>query len=41
LRWTPVVLAGYPALGLSGAVDPFEASVSAWLTRWAEGNGST
>jgi hypothetical protein len=32
LRWTPVVLAGYPALGLSGAVDPFEASESAWLT---------
>jgi hypothetical protein len=32
LRWAPVVLAGYCALGLSGAVDPFEASVIAWLT---------
>jgi hypothetical protein len=32
LRWTPVVLAGYPALGLSGAIDPLEASVVAWLT---------
>jgi hypothetical protein len=37
LRWTPVVLAGYPALGLSGAVDPFDASVIAWLTPFGEG----
>ena len=32
LRWTPIVLAGYPALGLSGAEDPLDASVVAWLT---------
>jgi hypothetical protein len=36
LRWTPVVLAGYPALGLSGALDPLEASVIAWLTPFGE-----
>ena len=36
LRWTPVVLAGYPALGLSGATDPLEASVIAWLTPFGE-----
>jgi hypothetical protein len=35
-RWTPVVLAGYPALGLSGAADPLEASVMAWLTPFGE-----
>ena len=35
-RWTPVVLAGYPALGLSGAADPLEASVVAWLTPFGE-----
>jgi hypothetical protein len=35
-RWTPVVLAGYPALGLSGALDPLEASVIAWLTPFGE-----
>ena len=35
-RWTPVVLAGYPALGLSGAADPLEASVIAWLTPFGE-----
>lgn len=32
LRWTPIVLGGYPALGLSGAADPLDASVVAWLT---------
>ena len=37
LRWTAVVLAGYPALGLSGAVEPLEASVIAWLTPFGEG----
>ena len=35
-RWAPVVLAGYPALGLSGAADPLEASVIAWLTPFGE-----
>ena len=35
-RWTPVVLAGYAALGLSGAVEPLEASVIAWLTPFGE-----
>ena len=32
LRWTPIVLGGYPALSLSGAADPLDASVVAWLT---------
>ena len=32
LRWTPIVLGGYPALGLSGAAEPLDASVVAWLT---------
>ena len=36
LRWTPVLLGGYLALGLSGAVDPLEASVVAWLTPLGE-----
>jgi hypothetical protein len=36
LRWTPVLLGGYLALGLSGAVDPLEASVAAWLTPLGE-----
>ena len=36
LRWTPVILAGYPALGLSGATDPLEASAIAWLTPFGE-----
>jgi hypothetical protein len=36
LRWTPVLLGGYLALGLSGAVDPLEASVIAWLTPLGE-----
>ena len=36
LHWTPVALAGHPALGLSGALDPLEASVIAWLTPFGE-----
>ena len=36
LRWTQVVLAGHPGLGLSGALDPLEASVIAWLTPFGE-----
>jgi hypothetical protein len=36
LRWMPFVLAGYPSLGLSGAVDPLEASGIAWLTPLGE-----
>ena len=36
LRWMPVRLGGYLALGLSGAVDPLEASVIAWLTPFGE-----
>jgi hypothetical protein len=36
LRWTPVLLGGYVALALSGAVDPLEASVAAWLTPLGE-----
>jgi hypothetical protein len=36
LRWTPVQLGGYLALGLSGAVDPLDASVVAWLTPLGE-----
>jgi hypothetical protein len=36
LRWTSVVLGGYLALGLSGAVDPLDASVAAWLTPLGE-----
>ncbi|HEY7614543.1 MAG TPA: hypothetical protein VH764_16210 [Gemmatimonadales bacterium] len=36
LRWMPVQLGGYLALGLSGAVDPLEASVIAWLTPFGE-----
>jgi hypothetical protein len=36
LRWTPVLLGGYLALGLSGAADPLEASVIAWLTPFGQ-----
>ena len=36
LRWTPVLLDGHIALALSGAVDPLEASVAAWLTPLGE-----
>ena len=35
-RWTPLMLGGYLALGLSGALDPLEASVIAWLTPFGE-----
>jgi hypothetical protein len=36
LRWTPILLGGHLALGLSGAVDPLEASVIAWLTPFGQ-----
>jgi hypothetical protein len=36
LRWTPVPLGGYLALALSGAMDPLDASVAAWLTPLGE-----
>jgi hypothetical protein len=36
LRWTPVLLGGYLAMALSGALDPLDASVAAWLTPLGE-----